>query len=252
MKRYVKSAAIAPYMNIPKKLPTPEQKEMRRKTTKTNQALAWDMLENLSDAKKVQLDKFLSRNEALTSTYGCAFGDLRIYKEGWYLTLDGTRSQFSVWYFDNDGDLVEGRKPNENKLSFLYEQDLNFNGLGEDDWRNFTEGVQGVTSATDMDVDPQTGWPGSGWWLSSRRIGDPEVVDILEPIEDPVLNELGVYIVKYVDEMSLLDKRDDYEINSMDWDDYIDEELKLAASCRSSKEFQGKFRKWMWDLMDKD
>lgn len=135
MKRYVRSASV-PYIGIEKKLPTAEQREMKKRTAKTNQELAYDMLENLSDAKKAQLDKFLSRNEALTSTYGCSFGNLRIYHEGWYLTLEGTRSQFSVWYYDNDGELVEGRKPSENKLNFIYEQDLRFNGV---DWEQLVK-----------------------------------------------------------------------------------------------------------------
>lgn len=133
MKRYIRSSKEAPYMGIPKKPLSPEQKEMRKSGQKNNRELAYDMLEQLSDAKKAQLDKFLSRNEALTSTYGCSFGNLRIYKEGWYLTLDGTRSQFSVWYYDNDGELVEGRKPNESTLHFLYEEDLRFNGV---DWES--------------------------------------------------------------------------------------------------------------------
>ena len=135
MKRWIKSAS-APYMGIEKKQLTPEQREMKKQTAKNNRELAYDMLENLSDAKKEQLDKFLSRNEALTSTYGCSFGNLRIYKEGFYLILDGTRSQFSVWYYDNDGELVEGRKPIESKLNFLYEEDLRFNGV---DWESMVK-----------------------------------------------------------------------------------------------------------------
>lgn len=136
MKRYIRSSAVAPYANIEKKPLTPEQKEMKRKGSKNNQELAYDMLEQLSPEKKIQLDKFLSRNEALTSTYGCSFGNLRVYKEGFYLTLEGTRSQFSVWYTDNDGELIEGRKPVESKLKFLYKDDLRFNGI---DWYQLVE-----------------------------------------------------------------------------------------------------------------
>lgn len=136
MKRYIRSSAVASYAKIEKKPLTPEQKEMKRRGSKNNQELAYDMLEQLSPEKKIQLDKFLSRNEALTSTYGCSFGNLRVYKEGFYLTLEGTRSQFSVWYTDNDGELVEGRKPVESKLNFLYEDDLRFNGI---DWYQLVE-----------------------------------------------------------------------------------------------------------------
>ena len=240
MKRYIRSSVNKPL--------SAEQKEMRKASERNNQELAYDMLNQLSESKKIQLDKFLSRNEALTSTYGCSFGNLRVYKEGWYLTLDGTRSAFSVWYTDVDGELVEGRKPNESKLHFLYEQDLRFNGV---DWYEMVKANSAVTSTTEMNPDPLTGWPDSHWWLSIDRAKNTEAAEILEPIEDPVLNELGVYVVKYVDEMSLLDARDDYEINSMSWDDYLNQELELASTCRSSKEFQGKFRKWIWELMDK-
>ena len=119
----------------------PEFEEQRKTskaiTRRVNYQLALDILNNLSESKKVQLDKMLSRNAALTSSYCCSFGTLRVYKEGFYLTLEATRSQFSVWVYDEDGELVEGRKPNESKLNFLYEQSLNFNQLGESDWAAF-------------------------------------------------------------------------------------------------------------------
>ncbi len=247
MKRYIRSSQTAPYMDIPKKQLSSEQKAMKKVSQKNNQELAYDMLEQLSDTKKVQLDKFLSRNEALTSTYGCSFGNLRIYKEGWYLTLEGTRSQFSAWFFDNDGELVEGRKPNENKLHFIYEQDLRFNGV---DWEDIV-GNTNVTSATDMGADPQTGWPNSNWWLSQDRIDDPKVDDLLADLEEQVLNDLGVYISVYRDILQIADNRDNI-LADMDAEEYTDEELKLASTCRSSKEFQGKYKNWIRNLVDKE
>lgn len=116
-----------------------QKRSARRAANRVNYEIAIDMLNNLSESKKVQLDKMLSRNEALTSSYSCSFGTLRVYKEGWYLTLQATRSQFSVWMYDNDGEFVEGRKPIESKLDFLYEQSLIFNHLGESDWASFVK-----------------------------------------------------------------------------------------------------------------
>lgn len=55
-------------------------------------------------------------------------------KEGWYITLQGTRCSFSVWADDNDGELVFHRKPNESKLHKLWEYDLHF---GEGDFFRF-------------------------------------------------------------------------------------------------------------------
>lgn len=125
MKRYIKSS-------------DEDKREMRSRTRRVNQEIAIDILRNLSPSKKKQLDNMLSRNAALTSSYSCSFGTLRIYKEGFYLTLEATRSQFSIWVYDNDGELIEGRKPNESKLSFLYSQDLIFNYMGEGDWYKLT------------------------------------------------------------------------------------------------------------------
>ena len=100
-----------------------------------NKSLVTDMLEALSNSKKAMLAKALERNCYLTSAYVLEHGTLRVYKEGWYLQLFGTKCTISVFFFDNDGVLVEAkRKPNENKLSFLYEESLHFN---ESDFRNF-------------------------------------------------------------------------------------------------------------------
>lgn len=126
MKRYIKSSEE-------------DARNSKRIARKVNYDIAIDMLNSLSDSKKVQLDNMLSRNAALTSSYCCSFGTLRVYKQGWYLTLEATRSQFSVWMYDNDGEFVEGRKPIESKLDFLYEQSLIFNNLSEHDWAQFVK-----------------------------------------------------------------------------------------------------------------
>lgn len=245
MKRYVKSSAIAPYADIEKKQLTPEQREMKKAGQRNNQELAWDMLHSLSENKRAQLDKFLSRNEALTSTYGCSFGNLRIYKEGFYLTLDGTRSQFSVWFYDNDGNLIEDRKPNENKLSFLYEQDLRFNGV---DWEEVVGDISTITSAT----DPETGWPDSNWWLSNeRRKDEASVNQYVADIEEEVLDDMGLYITVYRNDLQVLSD-DDAVLAEMDKNRYVDNELQMAASCRSPKEFQGKYRMWIEHLIESE
>lgn len=114
-----------------------DKRKMKQKTKQVNKEIAIDILQSLTPQQKVQLEKALDRNEALTSTFGLPFGTLRVYKEGWYLTCEGTRSQFSAWCSDNDGTLVPGRKPNERTLSFLYEDSLTFNDLSEDDWYDF-------------------------------------------------------------------------------------------------------------------
>ena len=87
---------------------------------KCNEGLSKEMLTSLSDRKRETLEKALTRNLYLTSCYILENGELTIYKEGFYLQLYGTRASFTVWFTDNDGDLIEGRKPNENKLHKLY------------------------------------------------------------------------------------------------------------------------------------
>lgn len=87
-----------------------------------NKEIAREMLDRLSDQKKKVLDAALRRNAILTSDYGLENATLNVYKEGFYLVLEGCRSRFAVWYADNDGELIEGRKPQENKLHKLYSE----------------------------------------------------------------------------------------------------------------------------------
>ena len=87
-----------------------------------NKEIAREMLDRLSDQKKKALDAALRRNAILTSDYGLENATLTVYKEGFYLVLEGCRSRFAVWYFDRDGELIEGRKPNENKLHKFYSE----------------------------------------------------------------------------------------------------------------------------------
>ena len=86
-----------------------------------NISIIKDMINNLPEVKKITLSKALDRNEILTTVRTLSNQTLVVYKEGWYLKLEGTRSKFSVWAWDNDGEFVIDRKPNENKLSPLFE-----------------------------------------------------------------------------------------------------------------------------------
>ena len=83
-------------------------------------------LEEMPESKKHVLLNALERNFELTSSWLLEHGTLTCYKEGWYITLQGTRCSFSVWAYDNDGELVFHRKPNESKLNKLWEYDLHF------------------------------------------------------------------------------------------------------------------------------
>ena len=112
---------------MPSNKPIEERRRISRAVNKANKEIAIEMLESLDNSRLVMLDKALSRNEALTSTYGFPFGSMKVYKEGWYLTLEGTRSGFSIWAYDEDGTPVPARKPNDSQLNLLYEDSLTFN-----------------------------------------------------------------------------------------------------------------------------
>lgn len=99
-----------------------------------NYELAMDMLNNMPEAKKQVLKKALERNYILTSSYIMESGTMVVYKEGFLLKLYGTRCSFSVFAFDNDGELVFARKPVENKLHKIYDELLRFS---YSDYSNF-------------------------------------------------------------------------------------------------------------------
>lgn len=98
-----------------------------------NYEIAIDMLNNMPEVKKQTLRKALERNLYLTSSYIMESGTMTIYKEGFLLRLNGTRCSFSVFAFDNDGELIFSRKPNEKKLNKIYDEFLKFS---ESDYRN--------------------------------------------------------------------------------------------------------------------
>lgn len=98
-----------------------------RATHRVNEGLVEMMINEMPEAKKAVLRKALERNCILTSCWIMEHGDLTVYKEGFYLQLYGTRSSFAVYYKDEDGELVQMRKPAESKLTKLYTDSIHFN-----------------------------------------------------------------------------------------------------------------------------
>lgn len=74
----------------------------------------------MPEQKKEVFRNACYRNLLMTSTYMLGFSSLNVYKEGYYLTMEGTRSSFSVFMEDNDGELVLKRKPKDEKLHYLW------------------------------------------------------------------------------------------------------------------------------------
>lgn len=99
-------------------------RDVRRKLNKDAKELALRIIEELPTDKKEVLSKALDRNAMLTSSYNLEHGNLEVYKQGWYLKLEGTRVNFNVWVTDNDGEFVYERKPRV--LDFLYDVNLRF------------------------------------------------------------------------------------------------------------------------------
>lgn len=80
-----------------------------------------DLLREMPEDKKQVLRNACYRNLILTSYYGLDNQSVRVYKEGWYIEMEGCRCRFAMWVGDNDGDFTYGnRKPREDKLSYLY------------------------------------------------------------------------------------------------------------------------------------
>ena len=91
-------------------------------------------------------------------------------------------------------------------------------------------------------------WPESNWWLSIHRVNDSQVNDLLADIEDEVLQDLEVYISVYRGDLQIADNRDNI-LAEMSEDEYIDNELQIASTCRGPKEFRGKYRNWIESLI---
>lgn len=87
-----------------------------------NHEIAIDMINRMPDEKKNVLRKALDRNLILTSSRNLENGTMTVYKEGFYLTLEGTRCSFSVFAYDRDGEFEFTRKPREDKLNKIYKE----------------------------------------------------------------------------------------------------------------------------------
>lgn len=70
--------------------------------------------------KSKTLNNAVDRNFILTSENSLPYCTLEIYKQGYYLILEGTRCNFKVFVEDKDSDLKIKRKPNKNKLDLIY------------------------------------------------------------------------------------------------------------------------------------
>lgn len=99
-----------------------------------NQSIVSDILNQMPAEKKAVLGRALDRNLILTSTRVLSSCTLTVYKEGWLVTLEGTRCSFSVFAKDNDGEYEFIRKPNESKLHKLYDD---WESMDESDYYNF-------------------------------------------------------------------------------------------------------------------
>lgn len=92
-----------------------------------NEEFTTMLLEAMPEEKKDVLRNALDRNLSLTSSRTLEHGQLTVFKEGWYIELEGCRSGFKVFVLDNDRFDETGdtpfkviRKPADNKLSKLY------------------------------------------------------------------------------------------------------------------------------------
>ena len=89
---------------------------------KVNKEIAKEIIEMVmeDDKRKATLEKALDRNFILTSSYNLEELTLEIYKEGFYLILEGSRCGYKVFAKDNDGKLELIRKPRE--LNMIYSE----------------------------------------------------------------------------------------------------------------------------------
>lgn len=90
-------------------------------TSPVTKSMAEDIIRKIPESKKKSLYNAFERTFMLTSTRILEDAQIDVYKEGFYLTLYGCRSSFSVFAVDYDGELVIiNRKPNNSKLHYYY------------------------------------------------------------------------------------------------------------------------------------
>jgi hypothetical protein len=88
---------------------------MEMKLNKNNIELIKEFTKIIPD----KVEKFVNREIALTSN-NTAWVSMEVYKEGFYLIIEGTRNKAAQWFTDDDGELIAERKPNKNKLNIIY------------------------------------------------------------------------------------------------------------------------------------
>ena len=96
-------------------------------TRKFNKTFTMDMLRAMPEEKNKVLINALTRNDILTSFWGLGNQVVEVYKEGWYINMEGCRCSFAMWVEDNDGEFVFGkRKPKNIHLLYRYDPDIDF------------------------------------------------------------------------------------------------------------------------------
>lgn len=102
---------------------------------KINKEIAFDIVDKLEGKKRISFLKALDRNDWLTSVWTLDTITMIIYKEGFYVTFEGTRCKFSVFAYDRDGEFeIAERKPHDSKLHPLY---TTYGHTDEDDYRKY-------------------------------------------------------------------------------------------------------------------
>lgn len=92
----------------------------RKEIDELCQAIVQQIVDAMNEKKIDTFCNACNRNGYLTSHFGMSWYYLSTYKEGWYFHCVGTRSNFSVWAWDRDGELEIGRKPKEDELHFIW------------------------------------------------------------------------------------------------------------------------------------
>lgn len=96
-------------------------KRYSREMQEFNKNFTIEILMAMPEEKKRMLEKQMERTGYLTTYFGLDYQDVDVYKEGWYIKMDGCQSSFRIWVGDNDGEFVFGkRKPKDSKLSYLH------------------------------------------------------------------------------------------------------------------------------------
>ena len=78
------------------------------------------MFDAMPESKKRVFRAACNRNFDLTSCYILGFSTLTVYKEGWYISMRGTRSGFGCFMKDCDGEMKMMKKPKDEKLNKLW------------------------------------------------------------------------------------------------------------------------------------